>query len=325
MKKFPLKLATASIIMASAGLVQAAPIIMSGDFVRTAVSDDGTLGFGGGTSPGILHDPTGSGDFSNNDDYLTPGTPFEGWELEYTTTSGAFSQIRQNNAGGDSIAAGTLTDLSGTTSDNLVRWEAIVAGAIEITHDYFFDNDEERINIRTTLTALQDLTGVLLSRAMDPDPDVNRFGSFSTNNQRGLDANGDGDFDDAGDAAPEDFAGSVGTQSGQTIAIFSRDSTPHNTGIASNCCSVTDPTFYLNGGNLGSSSTGDNGIGIGFNIGSLLGGDSVTLNYAWVMGGTLETVDIDDNEVPAPFTLGLIGAGLIGFGAARRKRAKSIS
>ena len=320
-----IKSGIAAALVFALGGVNAASIIMEGDFVRTAVSDDGTLGFGGGISPGILHDPTGMGDFSLNDDYLTPGTPFEGWELEVTNAAGAFTQIRNVNSSGDTIPVGTLTDLSSGAFDNHVQWAASFGGLIDIQHDYFFNDGDERINIQTTLTALQDLTGVLLSRAMDPDPDVNRFGSFSTNNQRGLDANTDGDFDDAGDARPEDFTGAVGTQSGQTIAIFSTDATPHNTGISAICCSVTDPTFYLNGGNLGDSSTGDDGIGIGFNIGDLLSGDTAVINYAWVMGGTLETVDIgdDDGTVPVPPTLALLGVGLLGAGVTRKKSRKS--
>ncbi len=47
----------------------AAPIIMSGDYVRTAISDDGTLGYGGGATPGLLYDATGTGTFTY--DYLT--------------------------------------------------------------------------------------------------------------------------------------------------------------------------------------------------------------------------------------------------------------
>ncbi len=56
------------------GSAVAAPIVMEGDFVRTAVGDNGTLGAGGSADPGIMHDPTGSRSWGP-EDYLTPGTP----------------------------------------------------------------------------------------------------------------------------------------------------------------------------------------------------------------------------------------------------------
>ena len=206
-----------------------------------------------------------------------------------------------------------------------MQWTASFGGLIDIQHDYFFDDSDERINIQTTLTALQDLTGVLLSRAMDPDPDVNRFNLFSTNNQRGLDANTDGDFDDAGDTRREDFTGAIGTQSGQTIAIFFDRRNPAQHGNLRNLLLRDRSDFYLNGGNLGDSSTGDDGIGIGFNIGYLLSGDTAVINYAWVMVGTLEIVDSgdDDGTVPVLTTLALLGVGLLGVGVTRKKSRQS--
>ena len=37
-----------------------ASLILEGDFVKTAISDNGTLGYGNIIAPGLLYDPTGT-------------------------------------------------------------------------------------------------------------------------------------------------------------------------------------------------------------------------------------------------------------------------
>src|SRR5690606_41712846 len=54
----------------------AAPIVLEGNYVTTAVSELGTLGSGDTAPPGILHDSTGTRNFGINA-YLTPGNPHE--------------------------------------------------------------------------------------------------------------------------------------------------------------------------------------------------------------------------------------------------------
>lgn len=100
----------------------AASIKMEGDYVLTAVSNNGTLGYGSTINPGIKHDITGTkglGDAdgiwaSVIDDYLTPGTPFEIFSVR-TIEKG----IQTNNNVEDPSALGTiartsLSDLSGS-------------------------------------------------------------------------------------------------------------------------------------------------------------------------------------------------------------------
>ena len=73
-------------------------------------------------------------------------------------------------------------------------------------------------------------------------------------------------------------------------------------------------------------SSGDNGIGLGFSLGDLVAGQSVTWAYAYVMGGSLGTIDIPHDTVPEPGTLallGLAGLAMTGMNAKRRKKTSA--
>lgn len=296
-----------------------ANIIMTGDYVRTQVSNDGTLG-DGTSDPGLVYDNTGLGNFDPNFDYLAPGNPHEAFGIRYNTSAGSSGLLGNSNSNSGDVASGddfslvSLTDMSlGSSFDSHVRWSG-TNSFINIVHDFFFNDDEERVNIKTTIEALFDITDLLFARAIDPDPDSRAHGTADTNNQRGIDNNNDGDALDSGDVAVENFVGSLGSVSGTPLGLFANTSFTQNTGIVGACCSVFDPLTYLAGGNMGDSSTGDNGIGIAFDLGDLLAGESVSIDYAYVMAGSLETIDLPDEDstsVPTPPSLGLFGLCLL--------------
>lgn len=297
-----------------------ANIIMTGDYVLTQVSNDGTLG-NRGFNPGLVYDSTGLGNFDSNFDYLAPGTPHEAFGIRYNTVTGSSGLLGNSNSASGDVTSGddfslvSLTDMTpGSSFDNHVRWSG-TNSVINIVHDFFFNDDEERVNIKTTIEALVDITDLLFARAIDPDPDSRAHGTSATNNQRGIDNNGDGDALDSGDVAVENFVGSLGSVSGTPLGLFANTSFTQNTGIVGACCSVFDPLTYLAGGNLGDSSTGDNGIGIAFNLGDLLAGEQVSVDYAYVMAGSLATIDLPDDDdsttVPTPSSIGLFGLCLL--------------
>lgn len=274
-----------------------ASIIMQGDFVKTSISDDGTLGYGENTAPGLLHDATGTGAFQY--DYLTPGTPWEIFSIN-STQSGL---LTNNNASTDDII-GTLSDISGTSVyDNAVNWLANYSSFFTISTDTFFNNGDERISFNTTITALTDLSDLSFLRAIDPDPDVEGFSSFNTNNGRGF-----------GSLAAEDWVHSVGTATGLTLGLYSDSSVAHNTGITDPWSE--DPADYLAGTDDGN---GDNAIGLAFSIGDLLKGQSISFDYHYVMGDQLSTVDIP-TDVPEPSTLAIFALGILGLASRKIKR-----
>jgi hypothetical protein len=301
-----------------------ANILLSGDFVQTQISNDGTLGEGR-SDPGLVYDSTGTGTFDSNFDYVAPGTPFEAFGIRYDGSGSVLNNDNSHSDGSvgasEDFALTSLIDISmASVYDNHAVWTGSNS-ALSITHNFFFNDEDERINISTIITALTDITGLLFSRAVDPDPDSRAHSTSSTNNQRGIDNNADGDAVDPGDVAVENFVGSLGSVSGSPLGLFADTSFTQNTGISGSCCSTIDPLTYLSGGTLGDSSSGDHGIGIAFILGDLLVGESVSVDYAYVMGGSLATIDLPPPVVDAtaPSTIGLMLLSLGGLLAFRRK------
>lgn len=299
MKLSKLALAIGGLAIASSAF---ANVTLTGDYVKTTITDRGVMN-------SLIYDPTGLGNFIATTDYVAPGIPFEGFGVRIGTST----NVANSNSGGQNIAqVGSLTSSAIITNGGSVTWNGTYSGLFEISHVFSFSDTDQRVNINTTFHALQGLADVRISRAVDPDPDNYPGGTAATNNQRGIVSPA---------VATTDFVGSIGQISGRPLGLYYTGAITHNSGIVASCCSVTDPDAYLAGGNMGDSSSGDNGIGLGFNLGDLLAGDSVSWSYAYVMGGSLGTIDIP-GRVPEPFSLALVGLGLAGMGLSRRRKSK---
>jgi len=298
-----------------------APIEMQGDYIWTAVGTAGTLGVGYTSSPGLVHDPTGTGTFDTRTDYVTPGSPFEGFTV---SVDGTLYSNNNSRFSSPAITPVSIEDLSATSVyDHHVRWTGEVSGLFSVTHEFYFNDGDETINVRTQVTALRDLDNVLYQRTVDPDPDHTLYGVYDTVNGRGYDANGDGDFTDSGDIAPADFVHSEGTSTGRTLSLRTHSLVPHNTAVDDPPWSES-PADALAGTDDGD---GDNTIALAFDLGDMSEDEIADLLYAYVMGATLEDIVTPGGSVgktSKPPIQNLVNSGLraVAGELARRGRAR---
>lgn len=282
----------------------ATPTVIQDGHVQAGVSDYGTLGSDDTNPPGLLYDPTGTGNYGNND-FLTPGTPFEGF---YITMDGGDLNYCSNNDGNcSSFAQVSPASINGTTS----TWTATTTdGALTVTNLYTLTtvNGKSTITITTTLQNNSGVTmnGIQFLRTLDPDPDFNTFGDFETNNT----------------VVSNDSACAAGQSTNETVCISYSGPLTHKAGVSDTDDWDTNPADWLAGQNGGN---GDFSIGMGFDLGDLVNGDVITFTYDYGVGTTLASAG-GGGSVPEPsglamFGLGALGLlGLFGFDATRRKR-----
>lgn len=262
-------------MMSVFGAAEAANLILDGDYVKIGVNEaTGTLGSGGNTPPGILYDSTGTGTFNSSYDYLTPGSPFEGWTLKYNSTT-----VYNNNTGIAGLSGGVLTGYdgvayNGTTYDNRAVWTNTTHTDFNILHDYRFNNNQQFVDISTVVTAKTDMTGIYFGRFTDPDARAAAGDSSATDNVVGY-----------GAIPTTNVVFSEALASRYALGLYSADT---NVNAAVSAGWSTDPTVYYTGGtsygsgvNFGS---GDHTIGMGWYLASLANGSTATFSYSYIFG-----------------------------------------
>ncbi|MCW3122520.1 MAG: hypothetical protein JWQ38_2012 [Flavipsychrobacter sp.] len=118
-------------------------------------------------------------------DYFVPGTPFEGWALQIGTERAL--------AFGGNTTFDTTSGISGCSGSNISygisgsvvssTWQGII-DSVQLTQITYFDTNNLYFNIKVIFTnlAIAPRNNIYYFRTLDPDNDMETFGSFTTTN-----------------------------------------------------------------------------------------------------------------------------------------------
>ena len=290
------KLIGAALLSLALPLTAQAAATLENNYILAGVSDYGTLGSNKTTSPGILFDPTGLSIYGIND-FLAPGTPYEGF---YITSSAGNYQSNNTGHSSNNFLSFALDQISATVVNATANSND---GLLGISNLYSLTTIGSRSVIEITTTLTNNGTGALdrlnFLRTLDPDPDVNAYTIYDTINT----------------TLSSDQACATGAKTGQTLCIFTADTRTHNAGVSASW--AKNPATFLTGTNSGN---GDFVLGIGFDLGSLGAGNSLSFTYAYALGETLDIASggSTGGAVPEPASTLLIATGVLGLAGMRR-------
>ncbi len=247
--------------------------ILVNEYIKAGVNEStGTLGSGGNTSPGLMYDNTGSGTFNTSYDYLTPGSPYEGWAVRIDNADGTrFKLYGNNNAGfqmdGNTTVSGAWV---GTPTSSSAVWAGTTT-EFGIRHTYSLPSAQRYIDITTRIEATAAMPHLYFGRYIDPDAVAAPGDSSATDNVRGY-----------GIIPKTNVVFSEATVSRYALGLYSAQVGNVNTSIQG---WTSDPkNYYLNTNGNPDVSTGDDTIGIGFYAANVAVGDILTWNYAYIFG-----------------------------------------
>lgn len=252
---------------------QAANEILVNEYIKVGVNETtGTLGSGGNTNPGIQYDNAGTGTFNPSYDYLTPGSPYEGWAVRLDNTDGTKYKLYGNNNAGFQMDGNTA--VSGAWVGTPTASSAVWAGSateFDIKHTYALPSAQKYLDITTRIDAKAAMPHLYFGRYIDPDAVAAPGDSSATDNVRGY-----------GIIPKTNVVFSEATVSRYALGLYSAAPTGVNTSIQG---WTSDPkNYYLNTSGRADVSNGDDTIGIAFYAANVAVGDILTYNYAYIFG-----------------------------------------
>ncbi|MBT6268238.1 MAG: hypothetical protein HOI86_11240, partial [Tateyamaria sp.] len=269
--------------------------LLENEWIKAGVNKDkGTLGSGHLTSPGILFDPTGSGNFNTTYDYLShtndsSNIPHDGFALKVDGANK--TNNNQNNVFCSIIGGAYCTnDITGSTSfvdgTNDLTWTGSVVvdgGTWAVENTYSLSSGQKFIGIQTSITAGSDANTVYFAKYTDPDPSGVPSDAFNTDNKLGHSG-----------VASTQLAFAEATVSGYAIGLYSAE-TNVTAGIQDNTTWTSRPDTQADafngtptdyGGSL--SGSGDDALGLTFTFSNVSQGDVLTFSHAYVFGTSLD-------------------------------------
>ncbi len=247
--------------------------IISNEYVKAGINGTtGTLGSGGNTNPGLQYDNTGAGSFNSAYDYLTPGSPYEGWAVRIDNATGTRLKLYGNNNAGFQMDGNTTLAgawLATPTASSGV-WSSTAAPEFDIKHTYSLPSGQKYIDITTRIDAKQAMPNLYFGRYIDPDAVAAPGDSSATDNVRGY-----------GIIPKTNVVFSEATVSRYALGLYSAKPTGVNTSIQG---WTSDPKNYYNNVGGYDVGNGDDTIGIAFYNSNIAVGDILTYNYAYIFG-----------------------------------------
>ena len=262
----------AVIIASMCFTAQAANQILVNEYVKAGVNETtGTLGSGGNTSPGLLYDSTGTGTFNTGYDYLTPGTPYEGFSVKGFSSANSLLFFTHNN-NADYMASSPITGAwVGTPSASSAIWASTSNANFNLQHSYSLPSGKQYLDINTQIEAKVAIPNLYFARFIDPDARAAAGDSSSTDNVRGY-----------GVIPKTNVVFSEALSSRYALGLYSTASTGVNASISPGWSN--NPTDYYDNVNALAVQRGDYTIGIGFYSSGLAVGDIVNYRYAYIFG-----------------------------------------
>ena len=269
MKKQLIATIVAAMLSASA---MAGNEILVNEYIKAGVNEtSGTLGSGGNTSPGLLYDSTGTGTFNTSYDYLTPGTPFEGFSVKGLNSSNTvLFSTSNNNASYMSTSPITGTWLGTPTASSAV-WESTSNSNFNLRNTYSLPAGIQYIDISTRIEAKVAIDHLYFARFIDPDARAATGDSSSTDNVRGY-----------GIIPKTNVVFSEALSSRYALGLYSIAPTGVNTSISPTWSREAKDYYDNTSGH--DVVRGDYTIGIGFYSAGLAVGDIVTYQYSYIFG-----------------------------------------
>jgi hypothetical protein len=239
--------------------------ILENSYIRAGVNGTaGTLGSGGNTSPGLLYDSTGTGTFNTGYDYLTPGSPFDGFAVKVDGTN-----YTNNNASGLGITGDGIGLTNGT---NTLSWTGGVAGVFDITNIYSLGTTSQYVDITSSITANTAMGTLSFGRFIDPDARAAAGDSSATDNVLGY-----------GTIPDSNVAFSEALTSRYALGLYSTDSNV-DAGITRWTTDADSYTINSVDSDGSNTNTGDNTIGLSWVWTGVSVGDIMTASYAYIFG-----------------------------------------
>ena len=241
--------------------------VLENSYIRAGVNSvAGSFGSGGNTTPGLLYDSTGTGTFNTSYDYLTPGSPFDGFSI-------MIDGVNSSNNNGRAVQWETVG--SGLVDgENTLTWTGANAAhsGWSIQNIYSLGTTSQYVDITTNITAGSAASDVWFSRHIDPDARAADGDSSRTDNVLGY-----------GVIPSSNVAFSEALSSRYALGIYSTDANV-DAGISSWSQEANGYTENTVDGDGSLTNTGDNTIGLSWHWTGVTAGDILTANYAYIFG-----------------------------------------